>query len=147
MFIYHRNVSVSIVAIIRKRNNDELTNNSFFLKYIRTNRQTDTLSLLFIRKEDLHTSAGYISQWIRYYFEVQSVVLSLLTHFTKPSAILCSVSDFICRTCFGLMSFSVVKWSYWVYTNCILIHQWRMQETGETAWQSSARFVHFIRCY
>jgi hypothetical protein len=45
MFIYHRNVSVSIVvAIIRKRNNDALTNNiyKFFLKYIRTNRQTDT---------------------------------------------------------------------------------------------------------
>jgi hypothetical protein len=43
MFIYHRNVSVSIVAIIRKRNNDALTNNiySFFLKYIRTDRQTE----------------------------------------------------------------------------------------------------------
>jgi hypothetical protein len=65
MFIYRRNVSVSIVvAIIRKRNNDALTNNtySFFLKYIQTNNQTDrqthththththTLSLLFIRK-------------------------------------------------------------------------------------------------
>jgi predicted class III extradiol MEMO1 family dioxygenase len=36
MFIYHRNVSVSIVPIIRKHNNDALTNNiySFFLKYI-----------------------------------------------------------------------------------------------------------------
>jgi hypothetical protein len=56
MFIYHRNVSVSIVvAIIRKRNSDALTNNiySFFLKYIRTDtqtdRQTDTHSLLCIR--------------------------------------------------------------------------------------------------
>jgi hypothetical protein len=46
---------------IRKRNNDALTNNIyiFFLKYIRTNKQktnkqtdkqTDTHSLLFIRK-------------------------------------------------------------------------------------------------
>jgi hypothetical protein len=61
MFIYHRNVSVSIVvAIIRKRNNDALTNNiyTFFLKYIhthtdtQTDTQTHTLSLLFIRKED-----------------------------------------------------------------------------------------------
>jgi hypothetical protein len=26
MLIYHRNVSVSIVALIRKRNNDELSN-------------------------------------------------------------------------------------------------------------------------
>jgi hypothetical protein len=64
MFIYHRNVSVSIVPIIRKRNNDALTNNiySFFLKYIQmkyiqtdtqtyrqTHRHTDTHSLLFIR--------------------------------------------------------------------------------------------------
>jgi hypothetical protein len=41
MFIYHRNVSVSIVAIIRKRNNDALTNNiySFFLE-IQTDRHT-----------------------------------------------------------------------------------------------------------
>jgi hypothetical protein len=52
MFIYHRNVSVSIVPIIRKRNNDALTNNiySFFLKYIQMKYiQTDTHLLLFIR--------------------------------------------------------------------------------------------------
>jgi hypothetical protein len=45
MFIYHRNVSVSIAPIIRKRNNDALTNNiySFFLKYIQMKYiQTDT---------------------------------------------------------------------------------------------------------
>jgi hypothetical protein len=56
MFIYHGNVSVSIVvAIIRKRNNDALTNNiySFFLKYIhtQTDRQTDTHTFAFIYKK------------------------------------------------------------------------------------------------
>jgi hypothetical protein len=56
MFIYRRNVSVSIVvAIIRKRNNDALANNiySFFSKYIHTHKQihTHTLLLLFIKEE------------------------------------------------------------------------------------------------
>jgi hypothetical protein len=55
MFIYHRNVSVSIVvAIIRKRNNDALTNNIFFFsKYIHTyiHRQTDTHTFAFIYKK------------------------------------------------------------------------------------------------
>jgi hypothetical protein len=59
MFIYNRNVSVSlVVAIIRKRNNDALTNNiySFFLKYIHINtdkqidRQTHTHTFAFIYK-------------------------------------------------------------------------------------------------
>jgi hypothetical protein len=62
MFIYHRNVSVSIVvSIIRKRNNDELTNNiySFLLKYIhihtdkQTDRQTHTHTFAFIYKKIL----------------------------------------------------------------------------------------------
>jgi hypothetical protein len=52
MFIYHRNVSVSIVvAIIRKRNNDTLTNNIYFFLEIHTyiHRQTDT-HFRFIRR-------------------------------------------------------------------------------------------------
>jgi hypothetical protein len=53
MFIYHRNVSVSIVPIIRKGNNDALTNNiySFFLKYIQMKYiQTDRHTFAFIYK-------------------------------------------------------------------------------------------------
>jgi hypothetical protein len=66
MFIYHRNVSASIVAIIRKRNNDALTNNiySFFLKYIRTDRQRD-------RHTDRHTFAFI-------YKKIISILLLLL---------------------------------------------------------------------
>jgi hypothetical protein len=56
MFIYHRNVSVSIVvAIIRKRNNDALTNNiySFFLEiHTYTYTQTDTHTFAFIYKKE-----------------------------------------------------------------------------------------------
>jgi hypothetical protein len=67
MFIYHRNVSVSIVvAIIRKHNNDSLTNNiySFFLKYIHintdkhTDRQTDTHTFAFIYKKMFDSNHG-----------------------------------------------------------------------------------------
>jgi hypothetical protein len=66
MFIYHRNVCVSIVAIIRKRNNDALTNNiySFFLKYIQTNRQTDRHTFAFIYKKDYRYSQWRLSKGI-----------------------------------------------------------------------------------
>jgi hypothetical protein len=60
MFIYHRNVSVSIVvAIIRKRNNDALTNNiySFFLEintYIQIHTDRHTFAFIYKKKDILN---------------------------------------------------------------------------------------------
>jgi hypothetical protein len=53
VFIYHRNVSVSIVvAIIRKRNNDALTNNIYIYIQFFLEIHTDRHTFAFIYKKD-----------------------------------------------------------------------------------------------
>jgi hypothetical protein len=76
MFIYHRNVSVSIVvAIIRKRNNDALTNNiySFFLE-IHTDRHT--FGFIY-KKNKIYKIDTLVQKYTTLIFASETAALSL----------------------------------------------------------------------